>query len=279
MAMKSKPEATRGHRLEWLFARHPVLVLETWARYIKGPNSGKRAVDKAKYYCETGRLKRLTRGLYAVVPPGVKPDKFIADPYLVAAALRSDSILSHHAALDLLGVARSLFNRITYYTASPRRPLTLDGMAWHALNHPMALKRARKIDLGVVSIDRQGVIIKHTGAERTLVEGFAALEWVGGLEEHVESAAAMRDLDLDILEKYLGLMNRRILYSAVGWFLEKHPEVADVDETLLRRMEKQAPRQPLYLGSRKAGARLEKRWNLLVPPHLSIKSGFEGAPQ
>jgi len=277
--MKSKPDKAGANQSDWLFARHPVLRLDTWARLLRGPNSGKRAVDRAKYYCETGRLKRLTRGLYAVVPPGAKPQTFTPDPYLIAAALRPDAVLSHHAALDLLGAARSVFNRITYYTASPRRALVLDGMSWHALNHPTALRRARKIEFGVVSIDRQGVIIKHTGAERTLVEGFAALEWVGGLEEHVESAAAMRDLDLDIVEKYLRLMNRRILYSAVGWFLEKHPEVADVDDALLRRLERQTPRQPLYLGSRKAGARLEKRWNLLVPPHLSKKRSFEGAQQ
>jgi predicted transcriptional regulator of viral defense system len=209
----------------------------------------------------------------------MKPESFIPDLYLVAAVLRSDAILSHHTALDLLGLAHSVFTRFTYYTAEPRRTLRLSEMSWHALRHPAPLARVKKNDFGILTLDRQGVMIKATGMERTLVDGFADLRWVGGLEEHVQSAAAMRDLDLDRLAQYLDLLDQRILYAAVGWFLEKYPEVAGKDETFLQKLENHVPRQPLYLNRRRPGGRFEARWNLMVPAHLSLKAGFEGVAE
>jgi hypothetical protein len=152
-------------------------------------------------------------------------------------------------------------------------------MSWHALRHPAPLARAKKTDFGTVTLDRQGVMITITGPERTLVDGFADPRWVGGLEEHVQSAAAMRDLDLDKLKEYLGILKRRILYAAVGWFLEKCPDVARADGRFLQSLERHVPRQPQYLDRRRAGGRLEARWNLVVPAHFSLNAGFEGVAE
>jgi len=279
MATNSKSHKKYRMDNEQIFARHPVLTLEAWADDLGSSEYRRAARERAHYFSRTGRLLKLTRGIYAVVPPGMRPDRFVPDPYLVTAALRPDAILSHHAALDLLGVAHSLFTRFTYYTADPRRTLRLLEMSWHALRHPAPLARAKEIDLGVLTLDRQGVIIRATGPERTLVDGFADLRWVGGLEEHVESAAAIRDLDLDLLAQYLEVLDQRLLYAAVGWFLEKFPEVAGKEETFFQRLEKHLPRQPLYLDRRRQGGRFEARWNLMVPAHLSHKSGFEGATE
>ena len=252
-----------------LFARYPVLTLETWAAALGGPPAAARARDRARYYCRTGRLRRLAQGLYAVVSPGADPAAFSPDPYLVAAALRDDALLSHHTALDLLGVARSVFNRFAYFTARVRRPLRVDSVEWHALAHPRPMERAGRLRFGVTRIDRHGVILEVTGPERTLVDGFSSLRWVGGLEEHVESSAGFRDLDLDLLQAYLGLLGRASLYGAVGWFLESHPETGNPTEGVLSKLANQAPRQARYLGPRRRGATLLPRWNVLVPSYLA----------
>lgn len=60
--------------------------------------------------------------LCAVTPVGTDPGKFLPDPYLVAAALRSDAILSHHSAFDLLGEAHSVFHRFPYVPPDARVP-------------------------------------------------------------------------------------------------------------------------------------------------------------
>jgi len=276
MALYSKsPDGAAEPGTAELFAGHPVLTLETWAKALGGPKALSRAAARARYHLGTGRLHRVARSVYAVVPPGTRARGFQPDPYLVAAALRGDAILSHHAALDLLGAAHSVFHRFTYLTSSPRRVVRLDGTEWVALAHPTALVKARKREFGVTTLDRQGVTLKVTGPERTLVDGFAGLRWVGGLDEHVESAASLRDLDLEQVHRYLRLLNEHVLYGALGWFLERHPEVAHNTTQYLDRFARHVPRQPSYLGRRVRGAKFEKRWNVLVPQHLSRGAGFD----
>ncbi|MBI3786404.1 MAG: hypothetical protein HY270_23700 [Deltaproteobacteria bacterium] len=85
------------------------------------------------------------------------------------------------------------------------------------------------------------------------MDGFAAPWWVGGLEELVESAAGFCDLDLDILNAYLKLLDRRVLDAATGWFLERYPEVSGDAAKLLAQLEKRRPQKPVYLGGRRAG--------------------------
>jgi hypothetical protein len=67
MATKNKFNTAR------LFQKHPILTPDAWAHAIGGRNARTRVVAQAKYYAETGRLRRLTRGLYAVVPIGTEP--------------------------------------------------------------------------------------------------------------------------------------------------------------------------------------------------------------
>lgn len=62
--------------------------------------------------------------------------------------------------------------------------------------------------------------LRVTGPERTLADGFRQLRLVGGLEELVTSAAGFASLDLEQLDALLRAYDLRILYAAVGWFLE-----------------------------------------------------------
>lgn len=275
MVIKRKSN-TRRVRVDEIFSRNPILTLETLSEALGGQDKRSQARERARYYCKTGKLRLISRGLYAVVPPGLDPERFIPDPYLVAAALREDAVLSHHTALDLLGVSHSVFQRFPYLTKQPRRTLKYGGMEWQSVAHPTALNRASRTDFGIVTIDRRGVVIRATGPERTLVDGFNGLRWVGGLEELVESAGGFLHLELDRIEEYLGFIDKSILYAAIGWFLEKHLEVAEGAEDFLPILEKHIPKQPLYLDGRKKGGKLERRWNIIVPTQLSSSTSFEG---
>ena len=79
MATNSKYSAAR------LLQENPVITLEEWAQQVGGRNSHARAVEQAKYYAETGRVLRLTRGLYAVMPLGADVRKFVPDPSVTVA--------------------------------------------------------------------------------------------------------------------------------------------------------------------------------------------------
>ena len=87
----------------WFFARNPVFTAADFA--AAGADRGKRGNESLlAHHVATGRLMRIRRGLYAVVPDGIQPEKFIVDPYLVASKIAPDSVIGYHSALAFHGL-------------------------------------------------------------------------------------------------------------------------------------------------------------------------------
>jgi hypothetical protein len=225
--------------------------------------------ERLKYLKSTGRVVSLERGLYATVRPGQDPDAVTPDPYLVGAALRPDGVFAYHSALTLLGAGHSDWNVVTLLSSRRRRPLELRNARVEVLPHPVALVRKQATELGVRSLGYLNTTVRATGPERTLVDGFRQLRLVGGLEELVTSAGGFASLDLDLLVAVLEAYDLRILFAAVGWFLETYQEHFFVPDDFLLRMEARRPRSPHYLPRRGRtegeGGRLVPRWNLILP--------------
>ena len=250
------------------FATHPIFSLDEATRAL-APNGGRSGmVERLKYHLRAGTLKLAARGVYAVVPPGLSADLFQPDSVLVASAVRPDGVFSHHSALELLGVAHSVWNKCTLYVAQRRRPLRLDGGTILFLEHPGPLRSAAGEQLGTLRVERQGRLLRTTGPERTLVEGFRRPSLAGGVEELVRSASGFSTLDLELLEKVLSIYDIANLWAAVGWFLESFQQPFYVPESMLERLEKNRPRSPHYLERHRRGGSLAARWNLILPELL-----------
>ncbi len=71
------------------FRRHPVFTGEELAMHLSAHGEvGTRAQEATlAYYRKTGRVVRVRRGLYAVIPAGADPDSYPVDPFLIAATL------------------------------------------------------------------------------------------------------------------------------------------------------------------------------------------------
>lgn len=251
------------------FSTHPVFSLDDAAKALAPPGGRTGAVDRLKYHLTLGRLKLVTREIYAVVPPGVDSDRFHPDPFFVAAAIRPEGIFSHHSALELLGAAHSAWDQCTLYVEHRRRSLALDSMTIRFLDYPGAMRNERDRNLGTRKVERRGRLLRTTGPERTLVEGFRRPTLAGGLEELVLSAGGYPTLDLDLLEKVLRLYEVRNLWAAVGWFLERYQKNFHVPYATLKRLERFRPGTPRYLVRQSRGGTLSPRWNLILPAELT----------
>jgi predicted transcriptional regulator of viral defense system len=250
------------------FALTPVFALDEAVRAL-APRGGRRGtVARLKHHLATGRLKHLERGLYAVVPLGTPAAAHRPDPFLAAAAARPDAVFTHHAALELLGRAHSLWNEVTVCTSARRRPLVLEGAVVRFLAVPPAMEEGSGRQLGTRRVLRSGQILETTGPERTLVEGFRSPFLAGGLEEFLHSAVAFSTLDLGLLREILEHYGAGNLWSATGWFLERMRETLQVSEAVLTEWERRSPRSPHYLFRQRRGGTLHRRWNLIVPPEL-----------
>jgi len=251
--------------VDGFFQSHPVFTLSQFRRLVGGKATASTTQTRVKYYLARGRLKLVEKGVYAVLPPGVDPEKLTPDRFLVAAALRDDAVFAYHSALELLGYAHSIYRDTFYLTSRRRKDLVLDGGRVRAFLHPKPLRKKGEEDYGVEVRERLGVKIKVTGPERTLVDCLAAPRYAGGLEEVFQSARGMPVLDLDRLLGYLERLGEHRLFSVLGFFLEREAERLFVPPEFLDRLKAERPHSPTYLDREKRGGRLEKRWNLIVP--------------
>jgi predicted transcriptional regulator of viral defense system len=250
------------------FATHPVFSLDEAARALAPPRGRSGAVERLKHHLESGNVKLVARGLYAVVPAGTRAGRFMPDPFLVAAAARPDAVFSHHSALELLGVAHSAWRECTLYTPRRRRTLPLGGITIRFLDDPEPLRTESGRHMATRMVERRGRMLETTGRERTLVEGFRRPALAGGLEELVRSASAFPTLDLDLLQDVLRRYDRANLWAATGWFLERFRRTFHVPDRLLERIERHRPGSPQYLERGRRGGRLAPRWNLILPEIL-----------
>ncbi len=111
-------------------------------------------------------------------------------------------------------------------------------------------------------------MLRVSGPERTLVDGFRQPRLVGGLPELVESAAGFGVLDLDLLKRILDAYDRKALWAATGWFLERYRDTFFVPEDYLADFEKKKPRSPQYLPPGERPGTLVPRWNLVLPTNV-----------
>jgi len=256
-----------------LFARRPVFSLEEATRELAPPGGRAGTVARLKHHLATGRLRLLARGVYAVVPPGMAPEALRPDPFLVAAAARPDAVFTHHAALELLGAAHSVWNECTAYTSKRRRRIEFDGTTVRFLDRPAPMVERSGRQLGTRKVERRGRLLETTGPERTLVEGFRRPHLVGGLEELVRSAAGFATLDLDLLGAVLERYGVANLWAATGWFLERSRDVFHVQEEVLEWHASRVPVSAQYLDRGRRGGTLQRRWNLIVPTELERFGG------
>ncbi len=255
------------------FAQHPVFSLDEASRALSSKGGRVGTMERLRYHLDTGRIKLVTRGIYAAVPLGTSAEAFLPDPFLVGVTARPDAVFCHHSALELLGAAHSVWSELTMYTARRRRPITLGKLTLRFLQVPTNMDTQEKRSLGTRQVERLGRLLVSTGPERTLVEGFRHPRLVGGLEELVLSASGFPVLDLDLLEKVLRRYERANLWAATGWFLERFQRDFHVGDELLDRWSSYVPRSPQYLERGLRGGGLMRRWNLIIPTALEQLGG------
>lgn len=254
---------------EEFFTVNPVFSLKSAAAGLGAADEpSARTIERLKHHVRRGRIKRVAREIYAAVPYGVDADRFQPDRYLVATVARPDGVISHHAALELLGAAHSDWNECTILTTRRRTPIALDGVTVRFFGFPSVLVKKCACELGVRQVDRQGKQLRVTGPERTLVDGFWQPELAGGLAELVESASGFGVLDLDLLRRVLDAYDHKTTRAAVGWFLERYQRTFFVPDAFLGELEAQRPRSKHYLPRSERGGKLIARWNLVLPEVL-----------
>lgn len=250
------------------FRKHPVFTGEELGKHLSsyGEIGGRAQEALLAYHQKAGRIVRVRRGLYAVIPAGAGADSYPVDPFPVDAKLTADAVLSHHTALEFHGRAYSVQAYFTYSASHPLSPLTFRTHVFRGAKFPQALLRAGKEHFGVSTAERAGVDLRVTSLERTLVDVLDRPDLSGSWEEIWRSLESVEFFDLDKVVEYALLLENATTGAKVGFFLDQHRGPLMVEDHHLKELQDLRPRQPHYLDrSRRQSGRLVSEWNLVVP--------------
>jgi predicted transcriptional regulator of viral defense system len=248
-------------------AKHPVFTVDQFC--AADPATDRNAMKKRLQRAQaSGKVKRVARGIYAAVPPGQNPETFQPDPFLVLKARDPDVIFCGHSALELNGLAYSVWNEVSAYRTGKRNRAEAEGTGYRFYRPPLAFTAEQHKSVGVTTVDRHGVLLRTLSPERALVEGFRNPAPYGGLGEFVQSMRGIVRLRWPILSAVLNIYAERTLYGCVGWFLETLPTDIGMKAEFLAYLRGNQPRLPHAISRSMGATRKVERWNLLIPEQI-----------
>jgi len=232
---------------------------EVKARYGLSDHAARQGVLYAK---RRGQIGAVRKGLYFVIPPGADPATFRPDPYLVAAKAEPSGVLAYHAALDLHGVAYSAFHELAVAAPKWRRGFPVGDVRVRFVVAPTSF--------GVETLSREGVPVRVTDRERTLVDCCDRPAYAGGLEELLRSVEGFPSLDHERILNYVRRYGRKSLAAKVGWVLARYEDRWGFPQDVRRSLRSLRPRGAVIFepAPRK---RLDGEWGVLVPATLESR--------
>ncbi|MDZ7802013.1 MAG: hypothetical protein U5K81_14645 [Trueperaceae bacterium] len=165
--------------------------------------------------------------------------------------------------------AYSVRSEVTYAAARPRTRFSFAGTVFRGTRFPVALLEAGETHFAVSTRERDGLPVRVTSLERTLVDVLDRPNLSGSWEEIWRSLAAVEFYDLDVVLAYAQLLDNATTSAKVGYFLEQHAEALMVDEVHLTALRAMRPSHAHYLErGQRGGGRLIPEWNLIVPEEI-----------
>lgn len=251
------------------FEAHPVFRHDEFI-------ASRRALDGSRHtsnnvlamHLAAGRLLRVRRGLYAVVPRGLDPKRAPVDPYLVASHLTGDGVVAYHAALQFHGKSYSISRRYHFLTDRRSRPFRFRDLDFVPVLDTALAGTSNRERSGIAEHAHAGGRVRVTTLERTLVDALDAPDRCGGWEETWRSLELVEYFDLDAVIRHALAKGSALTIAKIGFFLEQHRDALMVEDAHLRRLRCRAPAQPRYVDVRRTPGKLVVGWNLVVPPAL-----------
>lgn len=212
----------------------------------------------------SGGADRVMRGVY--VSRSGEHRLVEPDPYLVASAVTSDSVLAYHTALELHGLAHSPSRRVQYMSSTAVAPFTYRGYEYRRYGQTLSTSSATAGEDWSVLISRSGSVVRATSRERTLVDCLGSPSRAGGFEELFRSLASVPFVDARSVVAYLlALGSPPTAASRVGWLLARQAGNWYVGSEEIEAIRLMLGRGPYYLSSNPTTAHWNPEWRLYTP--------------
>jgi predicted transcriptional regulator of viral defense system len=223
-------------------------------------------------HLKAGNIKRMSRGVFASVPPHGEAMTWAVDRFLVASRLRRDAIIAYHSALELHGCAYTDMPDVQALSDQAPAVIETPDFACRFVRVPAGFERPRDI----TTIDRAGLTVKLTSLERTIVDCFDRPDLAGGGEELMNSLALVARVRTGQLVQQAEALGNASACGALGWWLEREQARLGVPVAALTALRQLKSKHAQYvLGAKPGAARSVAEWSILVPAELADAT-FEG---
>jgi len=256
-------------KVKEFFASHPVFRYEEFAAFMAslGTDRPESWRQQLSYHQKTGNLIHIRKFLYAVKPMFSK--EHWVDPYLLASKISLDAVIAYHTALELHGIAYTTFSELTFLSKRQILPFTYEAQRLRSVSPPKMLIQKGNADFGIEEINRNGMSIKLTCLERTIVDVLDRPDLGGGWEEIWRSLDNVTRINVDKVIEYAVLLKNSTTIAKLGFFLEQRPSHFAVDEKQIQKLLIHLSKQPHYMNrNQRSGGKYIEKWRLIVP--LSI---------
>ncbi|MBS0655284.1 MAG: hypothetical protein JSR46_05885 [Verrucomicrobia bacterium] len=262
--------------LDLFFSSHLIFTTKELREYLRNVHDcpaqtvEERSISLISYHQKHGHILQIRRGLYYTVPRGSISSEYPVDPYLIAGKLSEDAVLAFNTALGVHGISHSMTSFFYYLTQDiSKRRFLFQGCTYQPIFPDIHLRKADKANFGITNINYQGVNLRVTTLERTLVDTLHRPLLVGELEEIWLSLEGITYLNVDEVVEYTLLLSQSTVAAKVGFFLEEHKQQYHVAEHLLEKLRERCPKTPYYFQRKPQGTqKLIPGWNLIVPESL-----------
>lgn len=239
---------------EFLSTRQ-VFTVEDFAARFPGSQTDRNLLSRA---VKRGGVDRVRRGLY--VSKTGRFEGTTADPLDVALALAPDAVFCYTSALDLLGVAHNLTNRVQFFTTKPTASFTYDRVRYL----PRSAAGTRPPPLGLLS--PTGRSYRVTTEEQTLIDCLTNMAAAAGPDHLLHSLSGMAALEPDLAAETAATAPASVR-ARLGWILEVKRDDWEVADQTLADLEASLGSGPSYFWSSSTPRDRfwVKRWKLYLP--------------
>ena len=265
-------------RIQKFLRKNPVFTYDAFAKAAS--DTPRRSINTIKalltHHIHQGHIVRIRRRLFASIPLGAKPDTYPINPYLIAGLATPDSVISYHSALSFYQMAYSTSYRFTYQTKYQSSPFSFRTESYEGAKFPKILIEKHKENIFTNTEDIEGLDIRVTNLERTLVDVLDKPKLSGGWEEIWRSLNIIDRIKINKIIEYALLLDNATTIAKVGFYLSERQEELKIAPETFNKLQMHCPKSPHYIDNeaRKNGI-LINDWNIIIPESLHAKKWLE----
>lgn len=257
--------------LQHFLRSHPIFTYDTFVEAMQGAGSKNPLTirNKLNQHISQAHIIRIRRELFAAIPYGAEAERYPINPFLITGYLAPDAVIAYHTALAFYGLTYSSSYRFIYLTEHQTKILSFRQETYQPTLFPKALLIKNAANAYVNTEDVQGLTVRVTSKERTLVDLMDRPNLGGGWEEIWRSLDLINRFKIDDIIRYTLLLDNATTIAKVGLYLEQRQPELKVSEKQLEQLQAHRPASPHYLTlDHQEKSQYIARWNLMVPLSL-----------